>query len=758
MIGMMVRLGTIFIGIFAICFSCILWIGVWLLWCMGIILLPLAYALFILVLISKKNIPWQEFTHSSKLTSWLSSQSYFAYFLQKLGLSTAQINENLSLISQQNNFFQISPTDKDKNDNYPELAIIFILQQLAAQKWYQEWLASQGILKEDLTELISWQERVLAEKIAKTKFWDRDNLSQIKAIGKDWAYGFTPTLDQYATDIRNAYADELAKNVRPELISQIEQLFSKEKKTNILLVGEPGVGKHMLAYFLAKKIEEGKTTASLADHRVMELNLDNIVAETKDIASAIKLLTQIVNETIYAGNIILVINDFDRYVDNKGQNMDLSVVFQRVKDSNRVKLLAMVTSSQFSAKVIPNRKMYTSMEVIQVIATDPAQTLIILENLATHFEQVQGVLIQLPALQEIISKGEEVMTQIPFPDKGVTLLDECVSLVLSQNQKLVDREVVDKMLSARSGIPVGIWDQEYKEKLEHIEDYLHQRVIGQDPAISAVAKAIRRASVGLGAKDKTIGALLFLGTTGIGKTETAKALAELFFGSKEALVRVDFGEFSESASLRNLIGSPVGTDSENSGGQLTEAVRQRPYCVVLFDELEKAHPSILNALLTIFDEGYLTDARGEKISFRHTIIIATSNAVSDLIKNLLIDRGQTVDQATPEVINALITQKILLPEFINRFDSIVLYKPLSLAEIKAVTKLKLGLLADSIKNDQGITVTYTEGLLESLVNSGYSEQFGARYLERRLTELVTDQVTEAILNDKVKRGGFLTLQ
>jgi ATP-dependent Clp protease ATP-binding subunit ClpC len=757
-IGAHVRIGTVALGLVSMLLVSLLWVFVFLLWALGAGLVPISFSLFLLHRLRYRPIPWQQLmTSNRELAGWLAQQPQFGQFLERVDLSR-KTEEVLELISGGKIFLRVSPEDIRRIALSQALAVYIIFRQLLLQQWFRDWLQTQGVLLADVEEAISWKERIENETVAKLRFWDRENLSQIKSIGKDWAFGFTPLLDQYARDIRYLSSDDLAKNVRPQLIDKIEQLFSKEKKTNILLVGEPGVGKHMLAYFLAVRIVEGKTTPELADHRVMELNVDTVIASAGRQAKAIELLDAIVSETIRAGNIILVINDFDRYVSSERQETDLSSVFERAKDSSRLKLLALVTSAQFSSRIVTNRKLYTAMEVLTVAATNPDQTLRILENLASHFENSKGVLITLGALQEICSRGSGVMTHMPFPEKGVSLLDECVSLAVGRKSTLVDRQLVDGALAARTGVPVGLWDEEYKNKLKRIEEYLHQRVVGQEVAVSAVAKAIRRASVGLGSKDKTMGALLFLGTTGVGKTETAKALAELFFGSKEALVRVDLGQYAEATSLRSLIGAPAGEDESNQGGQLTEQLRQKPYCVLLFDEIEKAHPTILNALLTIFDEGYLTDARGEKISFTHTIVIATSNAAASLVKQLLIDQRQSVEQATPAVIDNLIKEHIFLPEFINRFDRVVLFSPLSRAEIRQITQIKLEALITTISKDQGISLEISDSFIDKLASAGSNEQFGGRYLERQLSELVTDVVTEAILSDNVKRGGVLKLE
>lgn len=754
-IGTLVRFHTIVFGWVMIVLAVVSWLVIAVGWFFGSLLLPIIVLWYGFVQALRPKVPLQHFQHSpAALAEWLGKQPFFYRICMLLDVQN-NMTEGLACIAAQSSL-GITFTASHASLT-PEALVLDICQQLGQQDWWQHWLQSQHCLSEDYTEVLVWQQRELQAAYTRADNWNRDNLLRVKTIGSDWGFGYTPTLDHYAEDMVLASTAELDRNVWPDVLLEIERLFTKERKTNILLVGEPGVGKHMMAYFLAKSIADGKTIPELADHRVMELNMDEIIADGRDQAQSIKLLSLVVAEAMCAGNIILVINNFDRYVSADQHNVDVSRVFERIKDTNRIKLLAIVTTSHFSTKIATNHRLTNAMEVIHLAETKPAQTLRIMQSLADYHEARTGVMTQLPALMEMIRKGDEVVTNVPFPEKGVTILDDCVSEAQAKGVHIINRELVDRVLSERTGIPVGIWDEEYRQKVSSISKYLHERVIGQEPAIQAISQAIKRAAVGLGARDKTVGSLLFLGTTGVGKTESAKALAELFFGSEDALIRIDCGEYNEPASVRNLIGAPEGADADQRSGQLTEAVRQQPYSVVLFDEIEKAHHDILNAIMTIFDEGYLTDARGEKISFRSTIVIATSNAASELIKQLLIDRRQTVEQATPQVIDTLIRDRVFRPEFINRFDSVVLYKPLSKLEMVEIARLKLQAIITDIGDEHGIYVTFTDDYLHKLVEQGYSEQFGARYLERTLMTQVTDEVTELLLSKKVQRGETVNL-
>jgi len=303
---------------------------------------------------------------------------------------------------------------------------------------------------------------------------------------------------------------------------------------------------------------------------------------------------------------------------------------------------------------------------------------------------------------------------------------------------------VGQILTQKMGIPLGELSQEDKDKLTQLRQLLAERVVGQEAALDALSSAVKRSSLRLESREKTRGAFLFLGPTGVGKTETAKALAEIYFGSPERMIRIDLGEYSSAGSLSNLLGSPQDSAAHSAGGFLTEAVRQQPYSVVLLDELEKAHPSILNALLTVLDEGYLTDARGQRISFRHTYVIATSSAGSQLFFQTN-DGSAATDLSSDTIIYHLVQEKLYSPEFLNRFDGIIVYTPLTAQEVATIIERKLIKLQEMVYTEHKVRFELSPKLLAHIGQQAYNPQFGARHLERTLTNEVLNRVAEQLL-------------
>jgi ATP-dependent Clp protease ATP-binding subunit ClpC len=753
--GFMVRLSTILVGCITIILNFIFWMLVLILWAMGLFLMPVLYVLFIPLYKdpgTRLNATTSSFNDIVKI---LYQSKDIKTVFKRLGLTDTELDHLLKLIPS-----LWRQTDKNEIEKLADFRDFRMAKLRLAELLFNtpascEYFKQFKVMSEDIEAVFEWQQRVAQENMENSRFWERENLSKIKAVGKDWAYGYTPTLDRYAQNLNSEEIFEHRKNVHKNTIERIEQIFSKERKTNILLIGKSGVGKKSLCHFLAKKIIDGKTTAELADHRVMSLDLSKIVSAKKTPAEREGLLAEILSEASSAGNIIVVFDNFNHYLTDNSE-ADLSIIITKALRNLRIKLIGICSDIGFRQQITSNKPIYGLMEVIELNPTDKKQTLKILETIVPHYEK-RGVFIEYFALKEIINKADDLIVNTPFPDKAVDLLDEATSSLTKDDEGRVTQKTVDSLLSKKTGMEVGVLSQSYKEKLLNLEQCLHEKIVGQDQAITVIAQAIRRASLKLEVKDKPVATLFFLGPTGVGKTETAKALAQLYFGSRENLIRVDFGQYTEEESLRNLIGAPPGASGFETGGQLTEAVRQKPHAVVLFDEIEKAHPKILNALLPLFDEGYLTDARGDTVSFKHTIIISTSNAATDFIYELLVKQQKKQLEAKQEVLNYLIKNNIFLPEFLNRFDGVILYTPLNISEIRKIAILKLESVKNTARDEHGITLKITEPFLNRLCELGYNQEFGARFMERTINEYVLDTIAKELLEGKVNTGEELVL-
>lgn len=614
------------------------------------------------------------------------------------------------------------------------------LVSLLSEERLVEMLVAQNLpvsLIEEAT-LWHWQEEQDNQEFS---FWHPESIRKLQPVGVDWAYGFTPTLDQFARNLNQEASKSLVTlHARPKLLRSIADTFSHSNNTGLLLVGQPGIGKLSLCMSLAKHIAEKHTFPRLADHRVMLLDLSQVVGVSSDPGTQAMVVERIFAEATAAGNIILVIDNLHQFVSPQGM-ADFSHIFAKVNRTYRLKLLALSTYDNFRQYITANSTVMTRFELIHMKPTTEEETLAVLKELMIESEPGE-VLITLPALKELIKRSNQLLDHVPNPEKSINLLELC--LTSHHNDAPLTKFDIGQILTQKMGIPLGELSAEEKEKLQQLRQLLADRVVGQEQALDALASAVKRASLRLESREKTRGAFLFLGPTGVGKTETAKALAEIYFGSPDRMIRVDLGEYSSASSLSNLIGTPQESSAHTAGGFLTEAVRQQPYSVVLLDELEKAHPSILNALLTALDEGYLTDARGQRISFRHTYVIATSNAGSQLFfQTKSADTDTKLDADT--VLDHLVKEKLFSPEFLNRFDGIIVYNPLTAQEVAQIIERKLEKLQAMVYTEHKVHFELSAALLAHIGQKAYNPQFGARHLERTLTDEVLNRVAEQLL-------------
>lgn len=635
------------------------------------------------------------------------------------------------------------------------------IEQLVAASSKREavltWLLEVNLTQAELARpTISWMLETQQQRGQTYHWYEKEAWMNTPSIGATWSYGFTPTLDRFTQDVNVLVAEQPQSDARPEELQHLIETFSNSQNTAVLYVGEPGVGKKTLCYSLAQAIVEHHVPATLADHRVLFLNMDAFLAAVPRPAEQQWLLEQMCKEATAAGNCIIVIDNLDRYVSNRWGEPDFSPVLSRVGKEYRLKLIGLATTDGFRQFVTANSLIMSAFSIRHLEPLNAAQTLEVLKSSAYRYESASRIL-SLPALQEVVALSQQLLDHIPNPERSLTLLDTALSGI-PRSAPVVTKTAINQVLSQKAGIPLGDADQATKDKLADLQNALSARVVGQTRALQSVAASVKRAALNLHSKTKPRGTFLFLGPTGVGKTETAKALAAIYFGSEERMIRFDFGEYTAASSLSNLIGASAENSDHSAGGQLTEAIRQNPYTVVLLDELEKAHPTILTALLTLFDEGYLTDARGKKVSFRHAFVIATSNAASQLLYNHYAT--QQADSATTtepvesesdyqalhdQVLENLISTGTFAPEFLNRFDGVILFSPLTKADVGIIVDRRLSVIQTQMKQQKHLDIQVTDQKRAELVELSYSPTFGARNLERVLTEQVVDVCAERLL-------------
>ena len=623
-----------------------------------------------------------------------------------------------------------------------------------ADEFFQKFLTQSDFKKDDIFNLVSWYSRLEKTVAFRKRFWDKENLMKNGSIARDFAAGYTITVDKYARDIRRA----IRKGGEQEIVGhkreaeQVERVLEREELNNVLLVGEPGVGRKSVVRLVAQKAFFGKSLPSINYKRFLEFDLTALVAGLANQSEVERALETCFSEIAKAGNIILVVNDFENFVQEQAKPgaVNITAVLTRYLAFSSFQMIATVSYAGLHNIVERNSSLLNLFDKVEVEEISPQETMVYLQNLLPFFEAKHKKIISYLALRETIKLSERYLADSPFPDKANRLLDETMVFLSGHSKdKVLLPKHIQRIVADKTQIPVGEAEEKEKEKLLNMEALLHQRLINQEEAVSEVSSALRRARAEVNIKAGPIGSFLFLGPTGVGKTETAKALAAIYFGSEQRMIRLDMSEFQNTEDVKRLLGS------DREVGLLTTAVKENPFSLLLLDELEKAHPNVLNLFLQTLDEGWLTDGVGRKVDFKNTIIIATSNAGAELIRQRA-QEGAAEEVVKQELKEFVLREGIFKPEFINRFDAVVVFKPLSKEHLLQIAHLQLSKLAKSL-TDKGIKLDITKELKEKIVELSYSPEFGAREMKRVLQDKVENVLAKAILSCEIKRGARISI-
>ncbi|MDP3792909.1 MAG: ATP-dependent Clp protease ATP-binding subunit [bacterium] len=621
---------------------------------------------------------------------------------------------------------------------------------------FKQFIISQDLDKDDLEELAEWYEHIWSFWREYRKFWSLENLLHQPPIGKDWIFGYARHLNAFASNITDKV--EFARPVvrlttRTKEIEQIEQILARSGENNVLLVGEEGVGKDKIILDFSEMIARGRALPQLNYKKVFNLNLSLVVGASKSIADVQNILLNILNEASRAGNLILVLDDFHNFIGEMGGlgRIDVSEIIVPYLKSSNIQIIAITNPASFHKFIEGRSELMQVFERVNITEPDLAQTRQMVEEGVPVIESRSGVLITYGAIKEIVSGSDKFIRATPFPEKAFDLLAEVVSYAVAQKERIITKQHVDEVINRKTGIPLGPIAGEEKEKLTHLEELMHKELIGQDRAVQVVASTMRRLRTGLSKRGKPAGVFLFVGPTGVGKTLTAKILAKTYFGSADRMLRFDMSEYQTLESLDRFLGST----KTNEPGQFATATRDNPFSLILLDEMEKADRNILNIFLQVFDEGRLTDVFGRKINFEQNIIIATSNAGADFIRNL-VKEGLDPSLEKEKVVDVLIQGGSFRPELLNRFDEIVIFHPLSQDQVSKITGLLLGSLAGRLK-EQGYDFKPTPEVVDYVAKAGFDPQFGARPIERVIRDKVEGAIAKKILNGDVKKGTAFSL-
>ena len=613
---------------------------------------------------------------------------------------------------------------------------------------------------------------------------------------------------------------------RDKEIARLIQILSRRTKNNPCLVGEPGVGKTAIVEGLAQRIISGMVPESVKNKRVVVLDLSGMVAGSKYRGEFEERIRNVINEVRSNQGILLFIDELHTIIGAGGAEgaLDASNILKPSLSRDEIQLIGATTLEEYRKYIEKDAALERRFQPVTVEEPSEEETIEILKGLRPYYEKHHGVAIEDSALEAAVKMSERYINDRFLPDKAIDIIDEAASKVrlggcrmapevdalelelheiqkdkekavkqadlslakeLQARQREIETEIskykekeerrnkrkkisvtetsVADIISDWTKIPVQRLTEGETKRLARLEKELHKRVIGQEEAVKAVAQAVKRGRVGLKDPNRPIGSFLFLGPTGVGKTELSKALAEAVFGSEQAMIRVDMSEYMEKHSVSKLIGSPPGYVGYDEGGQLSEKVRRNPYSVLLFDEIEKAHPDVFNILLQVLDDGHITDAHGRKVDFKQTIIIMTSNAGAQAIiepKKLGFlsnnDEKQDYERMKSGVMEEV--RRLFKPEFLNRIDEIMVFHPLNKTHIKKIVNIMLKTLEKRCKEQLDIQLKITESVKDFLAEAGFDSKYGARPLRRAIQTKLEDPMANALLEGTIKRGDTVRIQ
>lgn len=637
----------------------------------------------------------------------------------------------------------------------------------------------------------------------------------------------TPVLDNFSRDlIKLAEQGKLDPVIgREKEINRIAQILSRRKKNNPIVIGEPGSGKTAIVEGLAIKIHQGDCPKNLADKRIVSLDLTSVVAGTKYRGQFEERLKAILEELVDNDNVVVFIDEIHTIIGtgNSSGSLDASNIIKPALSRGEIQCIGATTLDEYRENIEKDGALERRFQKVLVEPATTEETMIILSNIKSKYENHHKVKYSEESLEACVTLSDRYITDRELPDKAIDILDEVgakaqidvklpefiedlklqvaeikrkkLDVVKTQNYEiaaelrdqekklinklttekeeweqkqnenrtLITEDDVYKIVSDMTNIPVTRLDSDEAKSLLNLENTLKANVIGQDDAVTKISKAIRRNRVGIKEPNRPIGSFIFLGSTGVGKTHLAKTLAREIFGDESAMIRVDMSELMEKHSVSRLVGSPPGYVGHDEGGQLTEQVKNKPYSVILFDEIEKAHRDVFNILLQVLDEGHLTDGLGRKINFKNTLIIMTSNVGARKLQDFGTGLGFSTDSTVSqhEELTKGVIQKALKaefsPEFLNRLDDIVVFKALEKENIGKIVKIEMNKLSKRIV-ERGYNVTFGPSIIDFISDKGFDAKYGARPIRRAIQEYIEDFIAEEVLGKGIVEGKSYSLK
>lgn len=673
--------------------------------------------------------------------------------LRRLGVTEGEIKEFLET----KNLVRFEDIFENQNtgEEAPNTVTAYAALILKYDKQFDEFLFKKGVRLDEVAGALEWVVGRARQKIEKEMWWSKENLMRMPSLGKNWSFGETFTLEKYGEDITEGQTNFLDSFIEAgrENVEKLEEMLSQNKGSNIIITSDDESSRMDVVSMLAEKMVHNEALMSLTHKRIYLLQSNLIIGDATDKISFENIFMNILFQAMQAQNVILVIPYFSSFVksaENLGSNVPS--ILSPYLDAPTLHIIALDSKTDFHSFLESKEGLMEHFEILKVEGKSSEGVLSILKKEADMIEKTTTLFITYPALVEIAESSKKYFDAYAYADKAKDLLLQSVPYALSRGIKILLAEHITTLVSSRTGIPAGAPKGEEKEKLLNLEKILHEKIIGQEEAVLAISESMRRNRAGVGNPGRPIGSFLFLGPTGVGKTETTKALAEIFFGSTEKMSRLDMSEYRGADSIERLLGS----FGAGKAGILSSLVREKPYGVLLLDEFEKTNKDVLNLFLRILDEGIFSDAEGKEVNIKNNIIIATSNAGSDLIWDS-VKAGENLQDKKESIIDEIIGRDIFKPELLNRFDGVILFHPLTKEDLKKIAGLMMGKLSKRMM-EKNISIEINDVALEYLASKGSDPKFGARPLNREIQEKIEGEIAKKIIEGGVVKGSRISFE
>jgi ATP-dependent Clp protease ATP-binding subunit ClpC len=641
-----------------------------------------------------------------------------------------------------------------------------VVQHITAENYFKiiyehdselrDFLLKRGIGEAEFVGAMTWMLYRERRVIEKERFWSKETLLRIPGIGKNWSYGETYTLDRYGTDLTEIAGeyDASYEKSKEKVITRLESVLVRGRGSNAIVISDDEASRLDVVTILARMVNEGKAILSLQHKRIFLINPNLIIENGGEKIACEREFASVLGEADRAGNVILVIPQFSAFIKSAGTiGADVLSVIAPFVHSPHVHIVGLDSKKDYY-DFLGNKSTIT--ENFELLTTDGGDDESLILMLIEEVEKIEAesrkILVSYGAVLAIVDSAKKYFEESLKAIKSKELLVESIGLVASQGRKIVFKSDVLALVETETGIPTTAPTGEEKAILLHLKELLKERIIGQDEACEVVAEALKRSRAGVRNPNKPLGTFLFLGPTGVGKTETVKVLANIMFQNEARISRFDMSEYRDYSASDRLLGSFSG----NELGTLPLALREKQYGVLLLDEFEKTTPEIMNLFLRIFDEGIFTDAHNNKVSARNNVIIATSNAGSEIIWDI-IRSGKNLEDEKARVVDTIIASGIFKPELLNRFDAVVLFHPLSARDLEKIAKLMMDKFATRMA-ERGIIVKASSSFLNYLVQKGNDPKFGARPMNRAIEDEVERFVADKILRGEIKEGDKLIFE